>query len=316
MSFDVSALSAYIEDRDFPLIGELQVSPELTAGEATKQVGLKGTSNLHYMETDIVFQDGNNCSRTASGTTSFTDRSITVADITVSEDLCLADLKNKWTQILLKQGTMQGKQVLPEEIASIYFEEKSKKWLQATDLADWQGDTGSGTANLQRYDGWIKIIDAGAGASAPVNGNTSGIDVATGVTVGNILTILENMWLARTEELRERDDVVCYIPTVWYDLYISALKAANQFHYKSEDGDTLYYGTKMRLRPTYGLRGLNRAFITYPSNLVIGMDGENDGDFDYRLDPVTQKKILVDADWTRGTQVFFTNQVVEFTLVP
>ena len=36
MSFNVAALAAYIEDRDFPLIGELQVSPELTAGGATK----------------------------------------------------------------------------------------------------------------------------------------------------------------------------------------------------------------------------------------------------------------------------------------
>jgi hypothetical protein len=312
MSFDVSALAAYIEDRDFPLIGELQVSPELTAGEATKQVGLKGTSNLHYMETDVVFQDGDNCSRTASGTTTFTNRSITVAPITVSEDLCLNDLRNKWTQILLRQGTMEGKQVMPEEIAAIYFEEKSKKWLQATDVADWQGDTASGTVNLQRYDGWIKLIDAGSA----VNGNTGGITVATGVTAANILAVLEGMWLARTEELRERDDVVCYIPSTWYDLYISALKAANLYHYVSQDGDTLYYGTTMRLRPTYGLRTLNRAFITYPTNLVIGMDGENDGDFEYRLDPVTNKKILVDADWTRGCQVFFTEQVVEFTLVP
>ena len=166
MSFDVSALAAYIEDRDFPLIGELQVSPELTAADATKQVGLKGTSNIHYMETDMIFQDGDNCTRTPSGTTSFSDRSITVAPIAVSEDLCINDLRNKWTQILMKQGTLEGKQVLPEEIAGIYFDEKNKKWVQATDVADWQGDTGSGSANLQRYDGWIKIIDAGS----PVDG--------------------------------------------------------------------------------------------------------------------------------------------------
>ena len=58
MAFDVSALAAYIENRDFPLVGYLQVAPELTASEATVQVGLKGTSNLHYLETDVVFQDG------------------------------------------------------------------------------------------------------------------------------------------------------------------------------------------------------------------------------------------------------------------
>ena len=46
------------------------------------------------------------------------------------------------------------------------------------------------------------------------------------------------------------------------------------------------------------------------------MDGENDTEFSFRVDPVTNKKVLVDADWTRGTQVWFTDQVVEFTLVP
>jgi hypothetical protein len=307
MSFDVSALSAYVEDRDFPLVGSLQVAPELTANKATIQVGLKGTSNLHYLETDVVFGAGAGCTRTASGTTTFTDRSITVAQVSISEDLCLDDLRNKWTQILLKKGTMEGKQVMPEEVASIYFDEKSKKLIQAIDVADWQGDTDSVTNNIKYYDGWIKIIDAGS----PVAGNTG---AETAVNVGNILDILEAMWLARTEELAERTDNVMYVPKTWYDLYLSALKAANMFHYVSEYGDTMYYGTDVAIRPTYGLRGTDRSFLTYPTNLVIGMDGENDTDFDYRIDPATNKKILVDADWTRGTQVYFTDQVVEFTL--
>ena len=55
MAFDVSALAAYLEDRDFPLVAELQVSPDLTANGATKQAGLKGTSNLHYLEKNILF---------------------------------------------------------------------------------------------------------------------------------------------------------------------------------------------------------------------------------------------------------------------
>ena len=313
MSFDVSALAAYIEDRNFPLIGELQVSPELTAGGATKQVGLKGTSNIHYLETDVIFQDGNNCTRSASGTTAFTNRSITVAEITVSEDLCMADLVGKWTQIMLGSGNPDFKQMLPSEIAEIYFAEKNAKWLQLTDVADWQGDTGSGSANIQRYDGWIEHIDAGS----PVNGNAVGaVTVATGVDASNILAILEEMFNSTTEEMDDRTDLVMYIPRTWYKFYISALKAANLFHYTGDDGQTKYYGTDMTLRPTYGLRTLDRAFITYPTNLVIGMDGENDGDFDFRVDPVTNKKILVDADWTRGTQLFFTEQVVQFTLVP
>lgn len=312
MSFDVSALAAYIENRDFPLIGYLQVAPELTANGATAQVGLKGTSNLHYMDTDVVFQAGAGCTRTASGTTTFTDKAITVAQISVGEDLCMDTLRNKWTQIMLTQGTLAGKQVIPSEIASIYFDEKNKKWLQATDVADWQGNTASGVANTEQYDGWLKIIDAGSA----VNGNTGAITVATGVTVANIIAILQGMWSAQTEEMRERDDLTLYVSQVWYDLYVMALVNANLFHYMGGDGETKLFGTNVTLRPTYGLRTLDRAILTYSTNLVIGMDGVNDQDFTFRVDPVTNKKILVDADWTRGTQVFFDTQVVEFTLVP
>lgn len=312
MAFDVSALAAYIENRDFPLIGELQVAPELTANGATPQVGLKGTSNLHFMSTDVVFQDGAGCSRSASGTTNFTDKSITVGQIAIREDLCLDDLRNKWTQILLKKGTLEGKQIMPEEIAAIYFDEKNKKTIQALDVSDWQGDTASLTVNLQRYDGWIKLIDAGAA----INGNTGGVTALTGVTVANIIPILQGMWSAQSEEMRERTDMTLYVSQVWYDLYVMALINANLFHYVGEDGATKLFGTNVMLRPTYGLRGLNRAFLTYPTNLVIGMDGENDVDFTSRLDPVTNKKVLVDAEFTRGTQIFFVDQVVEFTLVP
>ena len=107
-----------------------------------------------------------------------------------------------------------------------------------------------------------------------------------------------------------------YLPRVGYDLYTSALKNSNKSDYGSTDGDTKYYGTEMTIRPTYGLRTLNRAFITYPTNLVIGMEGDNDEEFTYRIDPVTHKQNLVDALFTRGTQVYFVEQVVEFTLVP
>lgn len=304
MSFDVSALSAYIEDRDFPLVGSAQVMPEMTAGEATVVPGLKGTSNIHYMETDVVLQNGENCDRVASGTTTFSDKSISVIPITISEDLCMEDLRGKWTQILMAKGTQEGREVLPSEIAEAYFDEKAKKLAQTLDIKDWTGSV----AGFDPYDGWLTFIDA---AGDTVAGNTGAL---TSITAANIISALQNMWLAQTEELAERDDVTIYLPKTWYDLYVTALINANLYHYVGEDGVTRLHGTDVRIRPTYGLRGSNRMVMTYPQNLIIGVDGENDGDFNYRIDPVTNKKILVDADFTRGCQIYFTDQVVEFTL--
>ena len=217
MAFDVTALTAYIEDRDFPLVAKLQFDPELKAAKATIQDGIKGSSNLHFMETSVEFQV-DDCTRSASGTTTFSDKTITVGKIAIAEDLCMDDLENKWTQILLKKGVMEGREAIPAEIAAIYMEEKMVKYKQAIAVADWRGDTGSGTANLNKYDGWIKFIDA--------------------------------------------------------------------------------------------------MFLSYDSNYVVGMDADSDGDFTSRVDPVTLKKVLVDSNFRRGTQIQFVEDVVEFTLVP
>ena len=310
MSFDVSALQAYIEDRDFPLVGAIQFDPEMTSILATVQPGIKGQSKLHFMDTNVVFQDGDNCDRVANGTTNFTDKTITVADIAVSEDLCLNDLKRKWTQILLQQGTLLGKQILPEEIAAIYFDEKNKITSQQLDTADWQGDTGSVVNNLKRYDGWIKFIDAGS----PVNGNTANVNVATGITVGNVIAILQAMWIVIPQNIRTSADTTFFMPWEVYNLYINALINANLFHFKGEDGITTFHGTTIKIKPTFGLNGTDRIFLTWNRNLVVGIDGENDVDYNVRIDPVTEKKLFTDAEFTRGTQIMFTEDVVQFTL--
>lgn len=308
MSLVVDALSAYIEDRDFPLVGAIQFDPEMTAALATVQSGIKGKSNLHFMDTNVVFQDGNNCDRIANGTTNFTEKTIEVADITISEDLCLNVLKQKWTEILLTQGTLLGKQILPEEIAAIYFDEKRKLTAQQLDTADWQGDTLSGVNNLKRYDGWIKFIDAGT----PVAGNTAAYTILT--IQANIIAALQNMFLVIPQNIRTSSDTTIFLPWEFYNFYVVALTNANLFHFKGEDGETMLLGTNIKLKPTFGLNGTNRMFMTYAKNLVVGVDGENDGEYTMRLDPLTLKKLFTDADFTRGTQVQFIEDVVEFTL--
>ena len=220
MSLDVSALSAYIEDRDFPLIGEAQVAPEMTAGEVTVVPGLKGTSNIHYMDTTVTLQDGSGCTRTPNDTTTFSDKTISVAPIGVYEDLCLEDMRGKWLQILMAKGTQEGREVLPSEVAEIYFEEKARKLAQSLDIADWQSNA--------FYEGWLDAIDNSIDF---VQGNPTGITIATGITTTNIISILQTMWQLQTDELAEMDDVTIYLSKVNYDKYILALINADLYNY-------------------------------------------------------------------------------------
>ena len=213
---------------------------------------------------------------------------------------------------MLRKGAQEQREVLPAEIAEVYMAEKEVKLKQALAIADWTGDTTSGVPSTERYDGWIKIIDAGTA----INGNTGAVTAATGVTVANILTILDAMYLERPSELRGKEGVCIDMPQEFYDLYVVALKNANLFHYTSTEGETKLYGTNVNIKADYGLNGTDRMFLSYDENFVIGLDAENDGDFEFRVDPVTNKKILVDANFKRGCQVQFIGSVVEFTLVP
>ncbi len=306
MAFDVTALAAYIEDRDFPLIASMQATGGL-AEVVNVQTGIKGSSNLQFLSTDVVF-GADSCTRTPSGTTTFTQRTITVGAIAVAEDLCVKDLNGFWTQTMVKQGCA-GEQELPAPVESVYMDKKINTMQNQLAKSDFAGDTLSGTNNLSYYDGLLKIVDADG---TVVTGNTAPVVV---VNIGNILDVVENMWLARPDAIREKDNLSLWMPFAYYDLYISALKAANMTHYIGDDGQTKYYGTNLTLRPTVGLSGLDRMILAANDNITIGMDGDDEEEkFKVRLDPVSEKSILFDGCFKRGVQYAFGNEIVEFSL--
>lgn len=312
MSFDVSGLAAYIENADFPLVANLQISSS-TAALVTKQTGIKGSSKLHFLSSDVTFQDNDCSARAASGTTTMTDKTITVGDIAIREDLCPKTLIGKWAQIELALGS-QGDKIMPGAIEEVYIAEKMALIAEQLEVSDWQSDSSLTSGNLSFYDGWIKLIDAGS----PVDGNTDLVTVATGITSANVITLLQNMFLVMPKELQNKADKSLFVPREVYNLYTIALVNANLYHYAGGDADTqMLFGTDVVVRPTDGLNGTDRMFLTYNANLVLGLDGDADEDnMMVRLDPVSEKNIFYDVEFKRGTQVQYVDQVVEFTLVP
>ena len=313
MAFSLGTLAAYIEDQDFPLIAQMQATGGL-AEVADIQTGIKGSSHLQFLSTDVVF-GSDACTRTASGTTALTQRTLTVGAIAVSENLCIKDLNGYWAQVLVKKGAA-GEEEMPSEIEAVYMEKKMNAMGNQLTISDFQGDTASAVNNLSYYDGLLKIVDAGAA----VDGNTGGVTVANTISTANVLTILDAMWSAIPENISNAEDLSLFIPISVYKKYVVALKNANLFHYSADGEQERLYGTNVALRPTVGLpgaAGTERMILTRNANVVIGMDGDADEDaMKVRLDPVTEKNIFFDVTFKRGVQVRFIDEVVEFTLVP
>jgi len=183
MAFSVGTLANYTDEQRFPLIRKAVLSAK-TASLLTLQAGVKSAAAINILESDAVFQaDG--CGFNASGTTALTQRVITVGAIKVQEALCPKTLEAKYIQTQLAPGSMYDS--IPFE--QIYAEEKADQIAKAVEVALWQGDLASGTANLNKFDGLLKVID-GAYSAANVNAQkivgtvatTSGSATVTGTS--------------------------------------------------------------------------------------------------------------------------------------
>lgn len=313
MSFDVSALPAYTEQNAMDLIIKSVAGGRL-ANYANIQDGVKGPTTINILTSDVVFQaDG--CSRSASGTTTLSQRTITPGAVAIHEDLCMTDLAAKYTAVMLKQGLTGEKEEIPFE--ELYFAEKVAKLQKAIEVADWQGDTTSGTANLSKYDGLNKII---AAASA-INGNPTGITQATGITASNVIGILTGMAELMSEDIMDADDLKLFVGMDTFLKYQKAIADGNYFHYVV-DGD--YSGElpligfpNVTVCSTPGLSGLatGNCYLMRASNVYIGVDLPEEESNDVRSWYDDNDRIYkVTMAFRRGVNVAFPDQIVEFLL--
>lgn len=303
MSFDVTALPDFVKENQ-----ELMYKTQSVSGLAeiaSIQSGVKGKQKINIFDTVVTFGDGG-CNVTYTDSTVFSQREIAVADMNVSEKLCISDLEGKMTQMLLKQGKA-GAEEHPFE--QQWLESKMNKIALEIAKADIQGNATTGTGNLGKYDGLLKIVaDAGASVVDGTNGETS-------VTSANILDVIEHLVSVIPEEIRDRQDLVLLMPWNYYYLYTSALKTANLYHFIGGDGETKFYGTNITLKPMTGFNGVDDMILTYGENIVVGLDAESDEeDFSLRLssDSGARNTMLFDIIFKRGVQVAYPDRIVKF----
>jgi len=313
MSFDVSALAAYTEQNAMDLIIKSVAGGRLSE-YANIQDGVKGPTTINILSSDVVFQaDG--CSRSASGSTTLSQRTINPGAVAIHEDLCMTDLAAKYTAVMLKQGLTNEKEEIPFE--ELYFTEKVSKLQKAIEVADWQGDTTSGSANLSKYDGLNKII----AAATAIDGNPTAITQATGITNANVIGILTGMAELMSEDIMDADDLKLFVGMDTFLKYQKAIADGNYFHYVVEGGFTselpLIGFPNVTVCATPGLSGLatGNCYLMRASNIYVGVDlpGEESNDVRSWFD-LNDRIYKVTMAFRRGVNVAFPEQVVEFLL--
>ena len=278
---------------------------------------VKSSEAIPQFDTDAVFGT-QSCSFDPSGTTSFTQRTVTVGKIKVEEKICPKDMEAYFLQEALKAGSTY-EDFGNAEFQKAYLDRKNMKIAAQLETAIWQGDTGSGNANLNKFDGLIKLIAAGS----PVNANVSGYTgIAPITTIGptNVIAAIKGMKNAIPAALKGATDVVIFCGYDVYDMYVDAGIAANLFHYdfndKSNYGGLTVPGTGIKLEAVHGLDGTGKLYATRLSNIVEAVDLQGEEENYKMWYSEDNNDVRFRAEWKYGVNVAYTTEVVSMLTTP
>lgn len=319
MAFSVATLVDYvIENTDVLVVKSIfgARTAELIKEEGNVMTGVKFAEQINILDTDAIFQDGSGCTRTSSGTTSVTQRKVTVGNVAVVEDLCVKDLRKKYLSKSLTAGSNEN--AIPFE--KDYTDTKARTIAKQVEVAMWLGDTASGNANLSRYDGLIKQIDA---AGTAVNGNPTAITVGTGIVASNVIGIVNGVWQKLPSDVMGQEDIRIFCGWDDFNTYIAAYTALNLYAFAPKGnevgqagGEVTIPGTNYRLTAVHGLDATHRLFALRMSNLWLGTDIEDEEETNWDIMPDQFKDYLrFKAQFKMGVNVAFPNEIVSFKLV-
>jgi len=303
MSFSLGTLTAYTEQQRLPLITKAVFSAR-TAALFTKQVGIKSAAALNLMDTDAALAAGTSCGWTAAGTTTFSQRNITVAPMKVQEALCPRSLEQYWMQSQLTAGsTYDG---VPFEQA--FAEQKALRIAEALENAIWSGST--------LVTGLLTILNAASGST--VSGNTAAISGS--ITTTNVISIFDNIYTRIPQAILTRNDLVIFCGWDTFRTLIGAFKSTASVMYNQvdlqglADGDIIYPGTNVRVVAVPGLLGYSRMVCSYLGNFFYGTDLLSDEENFSLWYSQDNDEVRFQAAFKVGVQVAYPDLVVDWKL--
>ena len=316
MAFNVAALADYTEQNEALLVtssvlGAKTASLIKSAGNV--MVGVKSAETINIMDTDAIFQSGGSCGFTASGSTTFTQRTVTVGKIKVNEALCPKDLEAKYLQKALPTGSMYDSIPFEQEFA----EKKANRIASQLETSIWQGDTASGNVNLNKFDGLVKLIGAASGVVA-ANASTyiSGAPLSS-ITAANVISIFDGIYKAIPAQVVAADDMTIFCGQDLFRTYTVALKNANQFHYSIDvkaDSEFILPGTSIKVVAVQGLNGTDKAYALRLSNMFLGTDLLNEEEKFEIFYAKEADQVRFVSEFKMGVNIAFPDEVVKFIL--
>ena len=299
MSLNLSALNAWTNEHAMDLIKEAVLKGRTTE-LAKVQGGIKHAATINRLSTNIVGQNGA-CGWNAEGDTTLDQRTITVCDIKINEAICLNDLEDYYTSVMMNPGSYNTD--IPFE--QLFAENKKDQIMALIEDLVWKGDT-EAEGNLGLCDGFLKLF--GASASG----------VVTGTVSSNLVDTIDAMIADLDPNVIDVEDLHIFLSYADYRKYAKELRDANLFHYtgaenQGQEFSQIHPGTNVRVIAVRGLNSTGAIVLTPASNLYIGTDLLNDAE-DFKIFySQDNDEVRFLAKWKLGVQVAYPEHVVYYT---
>jgi len=314
MAFSLGSLNAYTKQLVKPLLTSALFdakTQQLIKQGGIVLSGIKSAAQIPIIDTDAYFLD-QACSFEPSGTTTYTQRTVTVGKIKVEEKLCPKDLEVYFTQEALKAGSTY-EDFGSADFQKVFLEKKNARIASQLETALWQGDLTGATNNIKKFDGLQKLI-ASAAVDANVSGFT-GVATITTVTGANVIAATEGIYKAIPVAVLNKGDVKIFVGNDWYRLLIMAYRALNLFAYNPQDTNARSFvlpGTDIEIVAVNGLNTTGDAYAISLSNMCLAVDMV-DEEMSYKMwYSEDNNDVRFRAEFKMGVNVAFPSECVKF----
>lgn len=300
MALSLGGLTEYVKAQSQELLVSAILKGE-TLDIIKKQAGIKYKDRLFYFNTDAVVQAAS-CAFSTNGTTTLTEKDVSVVSVKVNESICPEDLNKYYQSLELTPGYNK---TIPFE--QVYFNTKMLQIAKGIETAIWANAAASTTVPEGLIHQFL--------ADVTITGNTLVHQNLTGTTTASdwmaIIYALQNKL---PEEIQSFTDLTLFVGAPIFRKIVQSLVVANLYHIdlSSNDGmnSFVFPGTNITLKPVSGLNTLNNMVLTPSSNLVYLTDMVSEEDkVEWFWDQSDQICKFI-ARWKYGVSYYFSAYVV------
>ena len=296
MAVNLTSLTQYVDQERLPLIRKAVVGNR-SAQEFYLMTGVKGSTALNLLDTEVVFGDGSTCGWTDAGSSKLSQRVLVPGAVKVNMSFCDKAMLKYWMNYDVRVAAGQKNLPFEEDFVNGVIDGVKAKLEKLM----WQGNTPT-----DAFDGIIKIAEAATLAAT--------VTYAAGATVSSIV---KDVYDKIPTAAYSKGEVVMYMGSDMYRKYIQELIANGNLVITNAMNDVpmpdsiLIPGTNVRVIGVAGLDTVGKVFASYKDNFVFGTDMAGDDEKFELWYSQDNREFRLAIEFTAGVQIAYPDLLVE-----